>query len=206
MGFCKSLRAACRPPGPAVLAIGLVMVAANAGVAAANAPNPTAWDHFTSHNPGSRLEIDHTAWSSWLGRHVGPDREGYVLVSYSKVKRSGRYLLESYIHDLEGTKISRYQRKEQLAYWINLYNALSVQQVLRLLPIDSLQELSNGIGVPAKGAWTEKLVTVEGHGLSLTDIESRILRPIWRDPRVLYALHRGGRRRAESLAPRLYGL
>ncbi len=158
--------------------------------AAETAPSPRSWGHFTSHNPGSGWEIDHSAWTLWLGRHVAPARDGFVLVAYSRIRRSDRYLLESYIHDLEGTKISRYKRIEQLAYWINLYNALSVQQVAGLVPIDSLRELSNGIGVPAKGPWSEKLVTIEGQGVSLSDIENRILRPIWRDPRVLYALNR----------------
>ncbi|MEM7224246.1 MAG: DUF547 domain-containing protein [Pseudomonadota bacterium] len=154
------------------------------------APGARSWDHFTSHNPASGREIDHSAWSLWLRRHVAPGSDGLMLVAYTKIKRSDRYLLDSYIHDLEGTKISRYKRIEQLAFWINLYNALSIQQVAGLMPIESLREMSNGIGVPAKGPWREKLVTIEGQGVSLFDIEHRILRPIWRDPRVLYALNR----------------
>ena len=38
------------------------------------------------------------------------------------------------------------------------------------------------------GPWDEKLVEVNGTPVSLNDIVHRILRPIWHDPRVHYAL------------------
>jgi hypothetical protein len=38
------------------------------------------------------------------------------------------------------------------------------------------------------GPWDEKRLEIEGAPVSLSDIEHRILRPIWRDPRILYAL------------------
>ncbi len=39
------------------------------------------------------------------------------------------------------------------------------------------------------GPWGKKLVAVEGETLSLDDIEHRILRPIWRDPRIHYGVN-----------------
>ena len=44
-------------------------------------------------------------------------------------------------------------------------------------------------GLFADGPWGAKLITVEGEQVSLDDIEHRILRPIWRDPRVHYAVN-----------------
>jgi hypothetical protein len=44
-------------------------------------------------------------------------------------------------------------------------------------------------GCSAGGPWDAKLVTVEGEKLSLNDIEHRILRPIWKDARVHYAVN-----------------
>lgn len=39
------------------------------------------------------------------------------------------------------------------------------------------------------GPWNEKLVTIEGQAVSLNDIEHRILRPIWQDPRIHFAVN-----------------
>ena len=39
------------------------------------------------------------------------------------------------------------------------------------------------------GPWGKKLIMVEGQELSLDDIEHRILRPIWRDPRIHYVVN-----------------
>ena len=154
------------------------------------APSPSLWSHWTSHNPGSRREIDHSAWDSWLGRYVVVDDSGAVLIAYANIRRSDRYLLNEYIRDLESLNVTRYKRKEQLAFWINLYNALIVTIVLDNWPITSPRELPGAEHSETHGPWDEKLVTIEGHGVSPNDIENRILRPIWRDPRVLYALHR----------------
>ena len=172
-----------------LLVAGLLLGSTDSG-RAASAPGAELWSHFLSHQPRSGREIDHSAWDVWLDRYVSQGRGDVVLVAYAKVRRSDRYLLDSYIHDLEGIRITRYSRAEQLAYWINLYNALSVKQVLELLPIESLRDLLDGSAAPRGGPWNEKLVTIEGEGVSLNDIENRSLRPIWHDPRVLYALNR----------------
>ena len=44
-------------------------------------------------------------------------------------------------------------------------------------------------GLFADGPWDKELVAVEGERVSLNDIEHRILRPIWRDPRIHYAVN-----------------
>lgn len=72
-----------------------------------------------------------------------------------------------------------YPRTEQKAYWLNLYNALTIQQLLRVYPVQSLP------GPRIKG---KKLLRVAGVKLSLNDIENRIVRPIWQDPKLLFGL------------------
>ncbi|MDP6709716.1 MAG: DUF547 domain-containing protein, partial [Alphaproteobacteria bacterium] len=44
-------------------------------------------------------------------------------------------------------------------------------------------------GLFAIGPWDKKLFRVAGVALSLNDVEHRILRPIWRDPRIHYAVN-----------------
>ena len=85
--------------------------------------------------------------------------------------------------------ISTYNRSEQKAYWINLYNALTVDLILSRFPVASIRDINISPGLFARGPWGAKLVTIEGERLSLDDIEHRILRPIWSDRRVHYALN-----------------
>jgi hypothetical protein len=56
-------------------------------------------------------------------------------------------------------------------------------------PVDSIRDIDISPGWFADGPWGKKLITVDGSDLSLDDIEHRILRPIWRDPRVHYAVN-----------------
>lgn len=77
----------------------------------------------------------------------------------------------------------------QRAYWLNLYNALTVKLVLDHYPVRSIREISISPGLLSVGPWRRKLVRIEGEELSLDDIEHRVLRPTWGDPRVHYALN-----------------
>ena len=97
--------------------------------------------------------------------------------------------LNSYVAGLTAIPISRYNRSEQRAYWINLYNALTVKLVLEHYPIGSIRDIDISPGLFADGPWKRKLVEVENEVLSLNDIEHRILRPIWRDPLIHYAVN-----------------
>ena len=85
--------------------------------------------------------------------------------------------------------VGGYSRPEQFAYWVNLYNALTVRVVLDHYPVASIRDLYISPGLFAKGPWGRQLVEVEGEGLTLNDIEHRILRPIWGDPRIHYAVN-----------------
>lgn len=76
-----------------------------------------------------------------------------------------------------------------MAYWINLYNALTMQVVLEHYPVDSIRDIDISPGWFSDGPWGAKLVGVEGEQLTLDDIEHRILRPIWQDPRIHYAVN-----------------
>jgi hypothetical protein len=76
-----------------------------------------------------------------------------------------------------------------MAFWINLYNALTLQVVARRHPVDSIRDIDISPGWFSDGPWDAVLVSVEGEALTLNDIEHRILRPIWRDPRIHYAVN-----------------
>lgn len=151
------------------------------------APSARLWERWNAFNPDSNATIDHQIWNSWLGRFLSASPGGVNLVAYDSVAQPDRELLRTYIDSLTSLQISDYNRDQQRAYWINLYNALTVDVVLEHYPLDSIRDISSGFF--SAGPWRLKLATIEGEALTLDDIEHRILRPIWQDPRIHYAVN-----------------
>jgi hypothetical protein len=152
------------------------------------APQAQSWDRWTAHDEAGGT-IDFSDWDRLLARHVVVSKGRHNRVRYGALAGADRKGLDAFIAGSAALAISRYPRREQLAYWINLYNALTVKVVLDHLPVRSIKDISISPGLFASGPWGAKLVTVEGEQLSLDDIEHRILRPIWRDNRIHYAVN-----------------
>ncbi len=153
------------------------------------APKAELWARWQSHDAANQETIDHGIWADLLGRYVTVDPDGVNRFDYAEVGVTEQAALRAYIEGLTALPISAYGRAEQLAYWINLYNALTVRVVLDAYPVDSIRDIDISPGLFADGPWGRKLVRIEGEDLSLNDIEHRILRPIWRDPRIHYAVN-----------------
>ena len=173
--------------------IGLIAFAIAIGVLpcafATAAPKAEVWPRWLKHEPASTARIDHGAWDRLLKLHVVSHPSGINRLRYQDVRAEDQKLLKNYLQNLQAMAISTYNRKEQLAYWINLYNALTVDLILSRFPLASIRDINISPGLLARGPWGAKLLTVEGEKLSLDDIEHRILRPIWKDERIHYAVN-----------------
>ncbi|MEM8799043.1 MAG: DUF547 domain-containing protein, partial [Pseudomonadota bacterium] len=132
--------------------------------------------------------ISHEVWQEWLTRYVKTDQAGVNLVLYREVTERDEARLNQYIAYLESVRVSALSRDQQLAFWINLYNAKTVALVLENWPITSIREVKLG-GVFAVGPWGAPLLEVEGRMLSLNDVEHGIVRPVFEDNRIHYALN-----------------
>jgi hypothetical protein len=172
-----------------VVAVALIAVAAGATLPADAAPKSELWPRWQAHDPASTLTVDHSAWSRLLQVYTGLDDAGIVRFDYGGVTGADRAGLDGYIASLSAAPVDSLARPEQLAYWVNLYNALTVRVILGYYPVDSILDIGISPGLFSIGPWGKKLVTVAGENLSLDDIEHRILRPIWRDPRIHYAVN-----------------
>jgi len=154
------------------------------------APKAEPWPRWEQHAAGSRLHIDHGAWDEFLQRNLDSKHpSGINRLDYAHVSQVDRLILDGYLKQQAALPISSYNRNEQKAYWINLYNALTVQVVLQHWPVRSIRDIDISPGIFADGPWGARLIAVEGVELSLDEIEHRILRPIWHDPRVHYAVN-----------------
>ena len=152
------------------------------------APSPVLWPRWQAHDATSTAVIDHRVWDRWLATYVVPDSAGVNRVAYSDVTVEDRIALDGYLQAMMAVEISGHNRAQQMAYWINLYNALTVRLILDNYPVDSIRAISSP-GIFSIGPWDTTLASVEGQDLTLNDIEHRILRPIWQDPRVHYAVN-----------------
>ena len=155
-------------------------------LASATAESPA--DEFKAYSQGSSVTIDHSAWGTLLGIYIDDAHpSGINLFDYAAVSAADRGILDSYLNRLQQVDVAGMDKDEQMAYWINFYNALTIKVILDHYPVDSIKDIS----LPGSrgGPWKASLVTVQGVDLSLNDIEHGILRPIWGDPRIHYAVN-----------------
>ena len=182
-------------------ALGLAL--ACAASAAYGAPAAELWEHWSAHDEASAATIDHGAWDDFLGKYVKAGADGINRVAYGAVSARDKARLTDYVQRMQGVAVSRLARAEQRAYWINLYNATTIKTVLDYYPVKSIRDIDISPGIFASGPWGKKLLKVEGEEVSLNDIEHRILRPIWKDPRTHYAVNCASLG-CPNLAPRAY--
>ena len=149
---------------------------------------PQAWEDWAQSNPQDTRVIDHGEWTALLNKYIKPGKAGFNTFAYGKVSATDKVALQSYIRSLEAIEITGYNKNEQLAFWINLYNAVTIQVVLDHYPVKTIRDIDIS-GFLKNGPWQKELVTVEETPLKLDDIEHAILRPIWKDPRIHYGVN-----------------
>src|SRR5438067_853665 len=124
---------------------------------------------------------------------------------YYRALRSDRGKLDGYLNLIATAAIDKWPREEQLAFWLNAYDALVLRTVVDHYPI-----AGHAPQYPAKsirqipGAFEKTAHRVAGRSLTLDQIEKEVL-PGFHDPRVYFALGRGaagsGRLRSEAFVP-----
>jgi hypothetical protein len=179
----------CR--GRTVGAVAALLFAAFWLASAGHAVAAGITETFSKATAGSKMTIDHGAWDRLLKDHVVAGPDGINRVDYARFKKNGLDQLKAYVRSLEAVDVAALDRAEQAAFWINLYNARTADLVLERYPVKSIQviNLPDAKGVVADGPWKAKVVKVANVDLSLDEIENEILRPIYKDPRVHYALN-----------------
>ncbi|MEL6978689.1 MAG: DUF547 domain-containing protein [Pseudomonadota bacterium] len=162
-------------------------VAASVAAPAAAAPRSSLIDPFWKTSGADAAGPDHAPWTAFLQRHRSLDANGVALLPYGAVTEEERATLSAYIGALEAADPTTMTRAAAFAYWANLYNAKTVDLVLEAYPVSSIKRVRGGLF--GSGPWREKTMTVLGRALSLDDVEHGIMRPIWNDPRIHYAVN-----------------
>ncbi len=153
------------------------------------APSADPWPRWRAADAKNSTPVDFTAWDGLLQRYLVAAPDGINLFRYGAVTDADKAVLDRLVVRLAALPISSYNRDQQRAYWVNLYNAVTVKVVLAHYPVETIMDINISPGFFSFGPWDKKLLRIEGQAVSLNDIEHRILRPLWTDPRIHYALN-----------------
>lgn len=97
--------------------------------------------------------------------------------------------LGTYLTALAGFDPAQLPRDEQLAFWINAYNAYTIQLIVTHDERKSIRNINKKLGfIRGLGPWAEKLVVVGGTTYDLETVEQKIIRPTFQEPRIHFAL------------------
>jgi Protein of unknown function, DUF547 len=146
---------------------------------------------FDAYAKGAAGTVDHAVWSKLLMTSVIAGSDGVNRIRYKEFGAASRADLAAYIKSLESVDPATLDRPEQLAFWINLYNAVTLHAVVAKYPVKSINDvdLADPTGASGGGPWKAQLTTVANMKLSLDDIENQIVRPIFKDARAHYGLN-----------------
>ncbi len=181
----RKMRVLMRIHLPTVLVLTLLF----SSTSALAAPKADLWDRWLAHDPESTLTVDHKPWDRFLKASLVRGADGVTRLPYAKISAADRTALDGYLARLAKVPVSKLNQTEQRAFWINLYNALTVQVILDHYPVKSIRDIDISPGFFSDGPWGKILISIEGVKVSLNGIEHRILRPIWKDPRIHYAVN-----------------
>ena len=120
-------------------------------------------------------QVNHQLWTQVLSTHVSQSGR----VNYDAIKKNPQ-ALNAYIQSLQkNIPEESWNKNEKLAYWINAYNALTIDLILRHYPLNSIKDI--------KKPWDQTLWKFGDDWISLNDIEHKILRKM-EEPRIHFAI------------------
>ena len=147
-----------------------------AGLTSAGQPTKEVNGDLTSTTANSAENVDHSAWDALLKKYVTASG----MVDYAGFQKD-RTKLDTYLKNMSSYNPSNdWSVQELLAYYINLYNAYTVELILDNYPVKSIKDIN--------GAWTKAIVPVGNRTMSLGGIENGVLRKM-DEPRIHFAIN-----------------
>lgn len=148
--------------------------------------SPNAITYWNDSNERNKQQISHDLWadilSSYLFNNSQINTKGFA---YSQVTPNDKVKLKTYLQQLQAIDPREYSKNEQLAYWVNLYNALTVNLIIEHYPLDSIKDIGDGF----TGPWNLELAHINDLPVTLNQIEHGILRALWQEKRIHYVIN-----------------
>lgn len=128
--------------------------------------------------------IDHAKLDKLLHKYV--DADGFVDYSAWQTSAADRKQLQDYLAQLsKADRRKRASHDAKLAFWINAYNAVTIEGILQVYPTTSIR--NHTARVFGYNIWKELPLRVGGDEYSLEQIEHDILRKM-KEPRIHFAI------------------
>lgn len=124
----------------------------------------------------NQTPFSHDIWNSLLTKHV--TKSG--VVNYNGFKKDRKKLLEYLSLLSENLPNNSWSKEEKLSYWMNAYNAMTVDLILRNLPLQSIKDI--------KKPWDQRIWKLGNKYYNLDEIEHQILRKM-DDPRIHFGIN-----------------
>jgi hypothetical protein len=138
------------------------------------------------HTHGEGNPPSYAAWTVLVEKHV--DKQGMVdYKEFIKDTQDLRNFLNLLSANPPGPK---WTKEDQIAYWLNAYNAFTIKLIVDHYPVKSIKDLGPKhqiifINTP----WDKKFFKIGSKTMTLNDIEHRILRQEFKEPRIHFALN-----------------
>ena len=146
-----------------------------AGLSSQGQPTKEVKGDLTGIDP-SEVIVDHSIWNELLKKYV--DEQGMVDYKGFQKDKAG---LDEYLSMLsKQNPTEKWSVQELLAYYINTYNAYTVNLIVENYPVKSIKDIN--------GPWTRGIVPIGDTDLSLGGIENGILRKM-NEPRIHFAIN-----------------
>ena len=125
----------------------------------------------------------HQQWDKLLKKHVN----AAGMVNY-KGFQNDKAELNAYLKTLsDNAPQKNWNENDQKAFWINAYNAYTVSLILQHYPVKSIKDIGGSI-YKINTAWDIRFITIGGEKYDLNNIEHKMLRRKFEDPRIHFAI------------------
>ena len=129
-------------------------------------------------------KIDHKPFDTLLQKYV--DKDGLVNYKAWHASQEDRATLTTYLETLSCVDPNaKAERNAKLAFWINAYNAVTIEGILRVYPTTSIR--NHTAKVVGYNIWKDLYLYVGNTKINLNDIEHEVLRKM-SEPRIHFAI------------------
>jgi len=147
------------------------------------------FQHCSNNSPSKKgsKSIDHLQWSCLLSKYVDDDG----MVNYKGFLKDS-IDLNLYLNLLQTNPPDEqtWSKNEQIAYWINTYNAFTIKLILDHYPLKSIKDIGSVIQIPfVNSPWDIRFIEINGEKIDLNTIEHGILRKKFDEPRIHFAIN-----------------
>lgn len=137
------------------------------------------------------FDQSHALWTEVLKQHVKGTNFNYGALKKDQASFQ-KYLTQ--LHAVTPAELKSWERNQRYAFWINVYNAHTIQLIVENYPLKSIRKLDTGLGL--NSVFDKEFIEMQPHHpkgsddkLSLNDVEHEILRERFKDARVHAAVN-----------------